>query len=56
MIFYFERNVHWVQENLSFQKYFSNDAILKEHLKIVKIYMVKVNVTILNRPKIMKFS
>ena len=28
----------------------------KEHVKIVKIYMVKFNVTILNKPKIIKFS
>ena len=28
----------------------------KGHVKIVKIYMVKFNVTVLNRPKIMRFS
>ena len=30
--------------------------ILEDYVKIFKIYMVKFNVTILNRPEIMKFS
>ena len=30
--------------------------ILKDYVEIFEIYMVKFNVTILNRPEIMKFS
>ena len=33
-----------------------NGVIFKGHAKIIKIYKVEFNVTILNRPRIMKFS
>ena len=53
---FFEGNVHWnwIQRCLSLKKSIYND-IFKGHVKIVKIYIVKFNVTNLYKPKIMNF-
>ena len=41
---------------MSYEKiFFPMILVFKEHVKIVKIYMVKVNVTIVNRLVIMWF-
>ena len=53
--FYCEGNVHgnWIQRSLTFS--FFSDVIFKGHAKIDKIYMVKFNVTVLNRSRLIKF-
>ena len=45
---------NWIQRSLSFKESFLLITFtFKEHVKSVKIYMVKFNVTILDNPKVL---
>ena len=48
IMFYYEENVHWKWDS---KIYFSRTYNIKEYVKIVKVYMVKFNITNFNRIK-----